>query len=146
VDRLLAPVLDEYVQHAWPPENHDGAKNPFILPQKVILLQGMVRRFYTERIDSPFLKPIFDSTGSKNVALSNVAINTYVQAMKLDRIPPPHFYDNPHALVSLRNTLRILERAAKDNANEDSRALFKEVEELFVMRGPAAYGFELVAE
>ena len=145
-DRLLGPVLEEFVQFAWSREAHEKDGNPFLVAQKIVLLQGVLRRFYSEPLDSPFLKPIFDCVGGPNQPMSNVGINTFVQAVEIGILPPPHFYDNAVALTSLRTTLEILSQSANKNEGTDSRALLEAVEELFVMRGPAAYGFELVAE
>lgn len=151
IDAMLFPILDEYVQRTWSLGPREESGQGIIWAQKVILLQGMVRRFFNERADSPFLRPIFDCVGTTNEAMANVAINTFVQAVQMEKIPPSHFYDSHSVLGALRLTIQILAQGVKGNdksveERQRGQALVSALEELFVMRGPAAYGFELVAE
>jgi hypothetical protein len=146
VDRVLVPILDEYAQGLWGSEVNNEGADAVVQAQRIVLLQGMVRRFYTERADSLFLKPIFDSVDEKNCGLLNLAINTFVQVTQMGRIPPPQFYDAPSAMLSLRSALNVLSRSAGTDQSGGTRALAQAMEELFVFRGPASYGFELVAE
>jgi hypothetical protein len=145
VDHNLIPILDEYVQGLWgsKSESEDGERP--VLAERVVILQALVRRFYSERSDSPFLKPIFESIQGRNGAMINLAVNTFVQATQMGRIPPPQFYDDPSALASLRSTLDLLGRGMSKEQRGEGPTLVEAMEELFVYRGPAAYGFELMA-
>lgn len=146
VDRLLVPILSEYTQGLWGSDIGAAGSDGVVLAQRIVLLQGMVRRFYTERADSPFLNPVLGSIGSNDSGMVNLAVNTFVQATQMGRIPSPRFYDAPSAMLSLRSVLTLLSRGVESDEHEGGRELVRAMEELFVFRGPAAYGFELVAE
>lgn len=143
VDAKLWPVFNDYINRTWgsevvAPESHQAD-----VAQRLVVLQNMLRRFYSERFDTPFLEQIFSAVGSENKAMATVAVNTFAQAVKIDRIPPPTFYDRPEKLGPLQAAIQILCKAGREKGNDAALQLAQGIQELFILRGPAAYGFEL---
>ena len=143
VDVKLWPLFNDYINRTWGSNVRNDASQQGDVAQRVVVLQGVVRRFYSERFDSPFLQRIFNTVGSDNKAMATVAVNTLVQASKINRIPPPTFYDRPEKLGPLQAAIQILYRAGQDDTKDVAVQLAQGVQELFILKGPAAYGFEL---
>jgi hypothetical protein len=143
VDVKLWPLFNDYISRAWGSNVSNNASQSGDIAQRLVVLRGVVRRFYSERFDSPFLERIFSTVGSDNKAMAAVAVNTLVQVSKIDRIPPPTFYDHPEKFGPLQAAIQILYRAGQDNAKDVAVQLAQGIQELFILKGPAAYGFEL---
>jgi len=111
--------------------------------QRVVLLQALLRRFYGQSLNSPLLQPIFESVDTENKAMATVAVNTFIQASQVGHIPPAQFYDQPALLSSLQGTLRILRNVEDLSSAKIAHSLAEAIQELFVFRAPAAYGFEI---
>jgi hypothetical protein len=143
VDAKLWPLFREYIHRTWVSDVTEGGSRVDDVAQRLVVLQNILRRFYTERFDSPFLEKIFSTVGSDDTAMATLAVNTFVQAVKVDRLPPATFYDRPEKLSSLQAAIRILSKAGREKGNDTALQLAIGVQELFVLKGPAAYGFEL---
>ena len=146
VDARVWPIFKDYIDRIFAADA-DGSKDEEGLgARRRALLFGLVRRFYSERFDSPFLQEVFGSWHSNDQALSTVAINTLVQAAETGLIPSPTFYDRPEKLGALQRAISLLSKAGQENGDAVAAHLAQKMQELFVLQGSAAYGFELETE